>query len=748
MAPNIRSYDAKSANNFHGKISNRKHLQAVGALARTFGAEIGKAYAAGLAGDFHDFGKYSIRFQGVLQGTHQGIDHALPGAAELYKRLGMDTILGKLCADAVSVVEAVAGHHDGLTGLPQMQDCLEEMVADDGWDDCPSGKMPSLHGEAEFRQAEEAFEQDFPDYQIPVFKKKTGISKGYDEAMLDTRMLFSCLVDADYSASASDDDPDYMRKCSRPPLDADAMLFKLEDHCVQLRKKSKADAQINALRNEVYARCGEAGNRPMGLFTLTAPTGVGKTMAMLHFALRHCKQHGLNRIIVVLPFLTLAEQTELEYRNIFPEILVDHSQRDLPEESRELAQRWDSPVIITTSVRFFESLFSARPGVCRKLHHIANSVVLFDESQSLPASLAGPTVTTVNALCKKYRCTMVFSTATQPDFSALPKISWQPSEILTDYPSFFEKMRRVNTRWSHSLSLHEVAQKMSTENSACCIVNLRRHARKLFNLLRAESQGTDGLFFLTTDLCPAHRLEVVAEIKRRQREKHRCLVIATQCIEAGVDLDFDVMFRSMAPLESIVQAAGRCNRNGSCPGGGWLTVFLPEEEGRLYPSDSYGRAASVVMNLWAENDNPELSDPNQIRQYYERFFAEEKGNAKLADALRKKDYKGVERHYQLIENAGVALVVPWTGAAKLFQKVSQAVREGCVSATLLQEAAPITITCYDEAAVRTCATPLTLRKGKQIIETGTYLLNAGFEKCYDPITGFTPNSDMHEDFIL
>lgn len=159
----------------------------------------------------------------------------------------------------------------------------------------------------------------------------------------------------------------------------------------------------------------------MGLFTLTAPTGVGKTMAMIHFALRHCVQHQLPRIIVVLPFLTLAEQLQKEYEHIFPEILVDHSQENLPEAARELAARWDSPVIITTSVRFFESLFSANPQSCRKLHHIANSVVLFDEAQSLPASLARPTVAAVNALCEKYRCTMVFSTATQPDFSALPK---------------------------------------------------------------------------------------------------------------------------------------------------------------------------------------------------------------------------------------------------------------------------------------------------------------------------------------
>lgn len=747
MEKDVRVYNAKSANCFHEEISNQKHLQKVGLLAREFGGQIGKAEAAGLAGDFHDFGKYADRFQGVLRGTHHGVDHAMPGAAELYRRLELNWV-GRKCADGVSIVEAVAGHHDGLTSLPQMMDGLEDMVQDADWDDCPSGKMPSLHGEAEFRQAVQAFERDFPDYRMPVIQGKSAGAGGYLEDMLDTRMLFSCLVDADYSASASDDDPDYLTKNSRSPLDATAMLDKLEAYLKQLRETSTANTDINALRNAVYDRCGEAGEQPMGLFTLTAPTGVGKTMAMLHFALRHCQRHQLNRIIVVLPFLTLAEQTELEYRHIFPEILVDHSQQNLSEEARELAARWDSPVIITTSIRFFESLFSANPRDCRKLHHIANSVVLFDEAQSLPPSLARPTVAAVNALCEKYHCTMVFSTATQPDFSALPKTRWQPAEILPEHDYYFQKMRRVTAKWCCDLSFEQVAKQMCLEMNVCCIVNLRRHAQRLFQLLRKEIGSDDGIFFLTTDLCPAHRLAVVAEIKRRQREGQRCIVVATQCIEAGVDLDFDRMFRAMAPLESVIQAAGRCNRNGRLPNGGLVTVFRPQEDGRLYPGDSYERGATVVMNLWAECDTPELSDTEQIRKYYERYFSAEKGNSKLEEGLRKKNYREVEKNYRLIKNAGVSLIVPWSGEKELFQKISSAAREGGITPALLREAAPITITSYDEAAVRSCATPLTLRKGKMLAETGSYLLNDGFEKCYDPLIGFTPDGNVHENLML
>ena len=747
MEQNTRTYNAKSANSFHSEISNQEHLKNVALLARKFGAEIGKAEAAELAGVIHDFGKYADRFQGVLRGTYQGVDHAMPGAAELYQLLNLKG-MRRSCADGICAVEAVAGHHDGLTGLPQIQDGLEEMMTSEDWDDCPSEKLPSLRGKKEFRQAEATFARDFPDFNMPQLREKVDGTRGNLEKMLDTRMLFSCLVDADYSASASDDDPDYMEKNSRPPLDAQAMLKKLESHLAHLRETSTADIGVNAIRDEVFAQCGEAGDRPMGLFTLTAPTGVGKTMAMLHFALRHCARHQLHRIIVVLPLLTLAEQVQKEYQHIFPEILVDHSQQSLPEEARELASRWDSPVILTTSVRFFESLFSADPQNCRKLHNIANSVVLFDEAQSLPASLAAATAGAVNALCRTYRCTMVFSTATQPDFSALPKTSWQPEQIISEPERLFHQMQRVNTRWCRDITLEQVAEQMSMETNACCIVNLRHHARKLFDLLRERVGTSDGVFYLTTDLCPAHRLSIVAEIKRRQREAKRCIVVATQCIEAGVDLDFDRMFRAMAPLESIVQAAGRCNRNGKLPGGGNMIVFRPQEDGRLYPGDSYERAATVVINLWADVDAPELNDLGQIKQYYKRYFSGETGNAGLEAALKKKNYKSVAKNYKLIKKAGVCLIVPWSGEMELFQKICRAAQEGCVTPALLREAAPITITCYDEAAIRECAAPLTLRKGKMFVETGCYLLNPGFESRYDSVTGFAELGNLYESLML
>lgn len=740
-----RTFYAKSANEFHDKITVKEHLERVGSLSGTFGQEVGMPNAARIAGLFHDFGKYSPAFQGVLAGTIKNVDHAFAGAVMLYLlKAQKSEILRKKYEP---ILEAMQGHHNGLVSLDALLDSLTDTYRRGDADCCPSGKLPSLRGADAFGAALFAFQEDFPDFSFPKVENRKVIPLDRVADMLDTRMLFSCLVDADYSISASDDDPAYLERNSKPPLDADKMLQNLENHLAQLRRDSTANTELNVLRNRVYEECGNAGSKPMGLFTLTAPTGVGKTLAMLHFALRHCKTHALRRIIVALPFLTLAEQTEREYRTIFPEVLVDHSQSDLPEEMRDLAARWDAPVIISTSVRLFESLFSDNPRDCRKLHNLAGSVILFDEAQSLPAELAGVTVQAVQALCEKFHCTMVFSTATQPDFGAIRDAVWDPTEILSNNTELFRKMQRVQTQWRKKLPLADVAEEMSKQKNSCCIVNLRRHARILFNLLAEQCDSKDGLFLLTTDLCPAHRLAVVAEIRARQKAGHPCLVVATQCIEAGVDLDFDVMYRTLAPLESIIQAAGRCNRNGRLPNGGRFIVFEPTEEGNLYPGDSYGRAAGIVRNLWASGSQPELSDLRIIQDYYQRFFSESTQNHALEKALKTKNYGQTAKEYRLIKENGVRLIVPWSGNRELFDGVRKAADQNCITQAHLHSAAPITISCFDREAVAACATPIQIRRGRSVMDTGFYILNPGFESRYDPVMGFLPGDTMYENLM-
>lgn len=748
-------YYAKSANLVHGTITNAEHLSRVSALASEFGKALDLEKEAALAGLFHDFGKYSQRFQNVLSGKEIHIDHALPGAAFLYA-VNCGTPKGmRRYSTYKPIIEAIHGHHDGLVSLPDMADALKLTVKQENADACPSGKLSALRGNGQYQQAIKAFQKDFPEFHFPKLSPRLVPVDGQVQDMLDTRMLFSCLVDADYTVSAMDDDPAHLEKSTGSALNADLSLQRLLDYQRQIKQTSSSATEVNKLRNQVFDCCGEAAAAPVGLFTLTAPTGVGKTLAMMHFALRHCKQNNLQRIIVVLPFLSLAEQTQAVYQNIFPELLVDHSQQELTERNRDMAARWAAPVIITTSVRFFESLFSDKPTDCRKLHHIANSVVLFDEAQSLPGELAKPTVEAVRVLCQKYHCSMVFSTATQPDFSGLDKVEWKPAEILPDHAELFQKMRRVRVEWQltkneerkNKPDFAQIAAQMAEETNVCCIVNLRRHARILVKEL-AQCKGTEeGIYLISTDLCPGHRLEVIRQIKKRQESGQPCYVVATQCIEAGVDLDFDVMYRSLAPLEAIVQAAGRCNRNGRCPGGGKMIVFEPNETGKLYPEDGYGQGAAIVTGMWSKDAELDIQDPMVIQRYYLQLFSENHSKKKLQKALEQQSYSQVAQEYRLISNRGIQLIVPWNGALELFAEIDEAGRNNAVDIQLLRKAAPITITCFDSKNIQKFASPLCRKRRGQIEETGTYIVNPGFENCYDSRWGLKLDGIVPENFF-
>lgn len=737
-----KMYYAKSANGHHCKIANKQHLQAVAKMAEGFGREIDMSEEAYLAGLFHDFGKYGEAFQAVLNGDAGGVDHAFSSAAMLFDL--------RKKRKYVPIIQAVQGHHGGLETFDKQ--ALEKAMRDPDFDECPSGKTASLRGKAEYETALKAFKSDFPSFTSFPKLPQRDASASVTADMLDTRMLFSCLVDADYSVSAADDEPDGHETESAAALDAEVALRKLLLLRESKRKSSTAASAVNALRDEVFELCGDAGEKPAGLFTLTAPTGVGKTMAMMHFALRQCIANGHRRIIVVLPFLALAEQTEQDYKKIFCDLLVDHSQKELSDGERIMAARWDAPVIITTSVRFFESLFADKATDCRKLHNIAGSVILFDEAQSLPTELIKPTLEAVERLCGRYGCTMLFSTATQPDYTVIDGAPWQPTEIVPDSARLFSEMRRVSTEWrlyknearKDLPTLNDIADEMRSETNVCCIVNLRRHAKQLAKTL----SSCDGVYLLSSDLCPAHRLKTVAEIKARQERKEPCRVVATQCIEAGVDLDFDVMYRSLAPMEAIVQAAGRCNRNGKLPHGGRLIVFEPNEDGKLYPKgNAYEDGATAVKLLQSADGNFDPSDPERIKSYYKIFFAKNRDRRQLNNAIAEENYKKVAKEYRLIDNEGIRIIVPYDGEAELFREIKASNEGGRISMALLAKAAPITVSTFDGGFLK-AVSPLHIKKHGQDIETGYYILNSGFERYYDPLLGLTDNGTAHDDFII
>lgn len=737
-------YFAKSKREDGTQESMLKHLKGVSEKAGEFGEQIGSKKIAELCGKLHDFGKYSKSFKGVLEGKCTHIDHAICGAAFLYCLLGNKKSL--FCYRAA--MEAINGHHDGLVGYDYLEIFLKESLLSGDPVECNNRKTAALAGQKQYQEATNAFLKDFPqflsEYQsIEKVQKLEEINGSIDE-MLYTRMLFSCLVDADYTISSG--------KKPQEPLEFEPKqcLKVLDEYREELKKNAKGSSTVNALRDLLFERCGKAARLEEGLFTLTASTGTGKTLALLNFALQHAEEFGKKRIILVLPFLALAEQSYEVYSNIIPEILQDHSQSELDDRQREFAERWESPFIITTSVKFFQALFAQKPTDCRKLHNIANSIILFDEAQSLPANLLAATLNAVNALCTQYHCTMVFSTATQPEFKFIQGVSWEPIEIMPDYPMMYEKLKRTQVEWriKKQIPLEAIAREMEEKENVCAIVNLRRHAVEVFKVLKSDSCNREELFFLTTDLCPKHRSEVIRTIKERQKAGLPCKVVSTQCIEAGVDLDFCVLYRALAPLEAIIQAAGRCNRSGKFRVGK-VVVFEPEVEGSLYPPDKWYQNAAIVVKEILSRENIEINDPECISNYYEILFREyAKDKEALTKAIKDRDYEETAREYRLIENQGKKVIVPFNEEMQLYKEIRKDLLSGYLTPELVKRSAEITVTTFEKDIEKYCEQAYYFdRKRKQKMESGYYVLRTQYEYMYREDMGlqFKEENEKCED---
>ena len=734
-----RNYFAKSPQKNGTQITVREHLSAVAALARLYGAELSLEREAELAGLFHDFGKYGASFQDLLLGLRSHIDHAFCGAA----------FLAQLRKPSYRpVIEAVNGHHDGLVSCSLMEPQFQESFRSSRPLSVNGGRESALAGREQYQAAKNAFLRDFPDFKFPrtlfssEWEERAGpLPEKMDryrsgiESMLDTRMLFSCLVDADYSISAQENDQTYLERSERTEFDPHALLQALYQYREDIKRGSKADPFLNQIRDQVFDACGRAGVQPPGCYTLTAPTGTGKTLALLHFALRHCESWGLRRIIILLPYLTLTEQNAGTYRHIVPNLLEDHSQRNLSDLERDFSARWRVPLVVTTSVKFFESLFANRPTDCRKLHNIANSVVIFDEAQSMPSHLLTATLLSIRRLCQRYNSTFLFSTATQPSFSDLPGMQslWRAAEIFPEAPALFSALRRTEVEWrlKSRTPLEQISEEMAKQASVCAIVNVRKHARRLYSLLK--SQCPDGeVFYLTTDLCPEHRRAVIRTVRARLEEKLPCRVVATQCIEAGVDLDFACMYRALAPLDAVIQAAGRCNRNGKI-NMGRVIVFLPDEEGALYPDNWYHNAAEKVLEMCAEFP-VDIHSPEHVRMYYEKLFREARDSGGLQEAVLGREFDGTARAYRWIKDDGVRVIVPFIGQQQLYAEVEEQARRFGVTPALFQKAAGITVSLFRSDSLEQFAEPIPYSRNDGTVSR-LYILRRQYLDCYLPDMG-------------
>jgi CRISPR-associated endonuclease/helicase Cas3 len=671
------------------------HLQNVAALAVSNAKGIcssNEAFAASvqLAALLHDLGKYRPEFQQKLRGipvSRERTYHKQAGGAKAWDLQDFPAAF------------AIIGHHGGLPNRAAVQDAVSSPcgkdVADAVWH-LAAAEVPALASLTRCHPSEMSL-------TVEVW----------------TRMLFSCLVDADWTdtgnherqASGLSEEPAAAR--FEPDIWLDRLL-----QTVKAKSETCSQPRVKLARQAVLDACLIAAAQPPGLFSLTVPTGGGKTLAGLAFALKHAMAHNLRRIIYVAPYLTILEQNEgairtsLQLTSDSPALFAHHSLADpasaadadepFTDVSLRRSENWDAPIIVTTSVQFFESLFSNRTSRCRKLHNIPRSVVILDECQSLPPDVVGPTCSMLRQLATEWRTTILLCTATQPAFDhqlLRDDERLRATEIIPDAAALFQQLKRVTLKWpaapDHTITWDELAAQMKsvssdlarngrTSPSALTIVNSRRAARELFKVLRES--GEDEVFHLSTSMCPAHRSEVLTTVRNKLRERQRCFLVSTQLIEAGVDLDFPVVFREVAPLESIIQAAGRCNREGTLNEelgmqGGKVIVFRSAaalaEPQKYYPQDKWYKSGRSTLenNFLNAGRQPQIDSPTEIHEYFTRLYCSGSlDRHKIQDLRRRFSFVDVAETYRLInENGTTAVVATWEPRVAMVQSLLQAV---------------------------------------------------------------------------
>ncbi|HLP10210.1 MAG TPA: CRISPR-associated helicase Cas3' [Opitutaceae bacterium] len=626
------------------------HLRNVAELAAVFAAPFGAADEARLAGLLHDLGKYQDAFQHYLIHGRPRTPHAIHGAAML-------SVFRHLA-------NLIASHHAGLHDeSDDFTSALNSLTA-------------TSHGKALLQSLLAAYRADgLPNPSKPA---ATPIPPHGDAAEdLRLRLLLSALCDADYL----DTEAHFLRAANKTrPAQAHASVSKLlaalDAHLAGFAARPDPSS-LNQLRTRIAARCAKVGRTSApGTFSLTVPTGGGKTLASAAFALHHAAARDFSRVIYVIPYTSIIEQNARVFASIFgPENVLEHhsladwqtaaeteNDPDGPAaRARLAAENWDAPFIVTTNVQFFESLHSHRPSAVRKLHRLLGAVVLFDECQTFPPELLDPSLATLQALQAYGKTSIVFCTATQPAFerreffpSGFPAIT----EIIPATPDWrlHERTEFRRTRIHHNptpISLTDFAQRLAACNRALAIVNTRRTARELFDAVQAITPGAH-VYHLSTFMCPAHRQEVFDAIRILLASPSTpCLVIATQLIEAGVDLDFPKVFRVLGPLDAILQAAGRCNREGR----------LTDAAGQLVPGEVdvvtladahlppgiYGRATALAAKFLPSGDGGEIS-PASIRAYFRELYHDtERDKHHIAHLRAQRLHRQIGLKYRWIE---------------------------------------------------------------------------------------------------
>lgn len=635
-----------------------EHLQNVASLSAGFADKFGAPELGRLVGLVHDVGKGSVEFQQHLEGRPGRVDHSTAGAKLLAERYGA---WGKLLA------YAIVGHHGGLpNGIAHGERSpLRERLASDVND---------------WSATEESV--SFPDGRCcqDEFSTFLAAEHGNDQKVFGAtvllRMLYSCLVDADFLDTERVMGPERAGARGYRGLSLSQMLDKLHSHMGSFDHR---ETPINEAREDIRSACVEAAELKPGVFSLSVGTGGGKTLAGLDFGLTHAVKYGLERVIYAIPYTSIVEQTAGTFKEIFGDdsVLEHHCNYEFDEDDTERALRerlasenWDYPLIVTTNVQLFESFFSDKPSRCRKNHNLAKSVIILDEVQSLPDEFLEPCLAMLGELALNYGSTVVLCTATQPSFGKHWFHGVKPVEMVPAARRHEELLnKRVSIKSIGQIAFDDLADHVTEHDQVLLIVSTRKAAGVLYDSL-CERVGEEGLFHLSALMVPAHRSAVLAEIKGRLANGQTCRVVSTQLVEAGVDLDFPVVYREIAGIDSVLQAAGRCNREGKRPVGHVYVFDCPElapgGQTWLTKMRSLGKeTCEVCGRLGADPFGSE-----GVRRFFDRRYDPALADFDKTRAVR--DFMGAKRlvhndfpfefcgeNFRFIDDRGKPVFVPW-----------------------------------------------------------------------------------------
>lgn len=686
-----------------------EHAVGTAQLASAFASGFGCAELGAAEGKYHDTGKYGDGFQGLLNGSGESYEHSSAGM-QVFWDYTKRTREPARCAAAVLLAYAVAGHHAGLPDYGSNASTENDATL--------CGKQKRLQNRP---RDWEAYQKELGDVsEIPPLddmfmpkKTKNPSENGWFSYQFLGRMLFSALVDADYLDTEQFMSQGTVQRDAGDPFEE--LTKRFDTYMARFAQKT---GKLNENRQRILQACIAAAAGEQGLYRLTVPTGGGKTLSSMAFALHHLQKHSLRRIIYVIPYVSIIRQTVREFESIFGKenVLGHYATADFWEKEREreeiptaeelAAENWDKPIVVTTNVQFFESLYANRTSRCRKIHNIAESVIVFDEAQMLPVSLLRPCIRTISELTSHYGCTAVLCTATQPALDGLFGAGTVLREICPDTAAMYADFRRVRYEWCGKLSDDTLAERMQNTDAALCVLNTKRTTRQYFEALHTPGED-DGVYHLSTYMTPRHLAGTIEKIKARLQAirkgtvRGRCLVFSTSLIEAGVDIDFPTVYRELSGLDSIIQAGGRCNREGR--------QSAAESVVYVFEREKVPRSLEEVCE-WVRGDLetcPDISAPEVITRYFRRLYGANVREKK--DRLDKNDILPLiessdanPAHIQYREIAGLFRYIDNQEQMRILvpneenRGLCEELRRGIVNRKLLRTLAKDMVTLYTE----------------------------------------------------